>query len=89
MMLSACAGSGNSPVAQLPSQDTTARIVPELSSEDARACYDPGVPDGVSALEIIADTRVALGDCKRRHARVVTQYNQIKGVIAAPDISEE
>ena len=79
-MLSACAGSDSR--TPLPAPERTAIIIPELSAEDARPCYDPGVPDGASALEIIADTRVALGVCSRRQARVVAQYEQVRGIVA-------
>ncbi len=82
MTLSACAGLGNKPPATIPPGTATTLIIPELSVGAARSCYDPGVPDGADALVVIADTRVALADCVRRHGRVVAQYRDIQGVIA-------
>lgn len=81
MMLSACGGSANKPV--VLADQSAARIVPRLSAEDERECNDPGVPAGAEALDIIAETRLALGKCKRRHARVVRQYNRIPAVLSA------
>lgn len=63
-------------------EQTTALIVPDLDQRDAQACADPGVQDGANPIEVIAETRVALGDCRRKHARVVALYNRIKAVIA-------
>lgn len=85
MTLSACAGLGNKPPATIPPDEAAALIIPELSAEDARPCYDPGVPDGADALVVIADTRVALADCARRHGRVVDQYNDAIGILQSGD----
>jgi len=60
---------------------TAAEAIPELSREDARRCYDPGVSEGVDALEIIADHRVALSDCRQRHGRVVAQYAEVTDIL--------
>lgn len=48
--------------------------IPDLSPADKKPCYDPGVPAGVDARVILADTRVALADCRNRHQRVVRQH---------------
>ena len=80
-MLSACAALGGKPPVPA-SEPLPALVIPPLPVEDARVCHDPGVPDGASAFEVIAETRVALGDCRRRHTRVVAQYEAIEDILA-------
>lgn len=85
MTLSGCAGLANNPTPPpiIDLEATAAAVFPELSLADAQRCYDPGVPAGVDALEIIANHRVALSDCRQRHARVVAQYRDAKDVLTS------
>lgn len=81
LMLSGC-GASDSDRAAAPAAETDALVIPSLSFDDARRCSDPGVPAGEDARSIIASHRVALGECRRRHARVVKQYEGLKTVLA-------
>ena len=84
MTLNACGKSGADLVNKLKAQaQATAQpiepgAIPDLKPEDARKCPDPAVPEGVDEREIIADHRVVLGDCRRRHQRVVKQYQDVQ-----------
>jgi hypothetical protein len=91
MMLNGCAKSGNKsaapPIVDL--EATAIAVIPALSREDKKRCYDPGIPAEVDALEIIANHRLALGDCRRRHGRVVAQYGEIKSVLKHPESTSQ
>lgn len=50
--------------------------VPALDPRDEAECTDPGV--GAEAIVALAENRVALADCARRHANVVRQYNDVR-----------
>lgn len=50
--------------------------VPALDPRDEAVCPDPGVVG--TALSALADNRLALADCRRRHANVVGQYNSVR-----------
>jgi len=52
--------------------------VPKLDPRDEATCPDPGVRG--NAVQALAENRLALADCRRRHANVVEQYNTIYGV---------
>jgi hypothetical protein len=85
-MLSGCGASVDNTTA-VPVVDIDAMVLAalsDLSPEDERRCYDPGVPDGVDALEIIAEHRVALSDCRQRHGRVVALNTEIVGILTQP-----
>lgn len=56
---------------------------PPLDPRDERPCYDPGVTS--EAIETIAQTRVALADCTRKHRNVVSQYNDVRGRMGATE----
>ncbi len=77
-MLSGCGvwGADQEPV---PAPVPAPVVVSSLSAEDKRPCDDPGVQPGVDMRDIIADHRVALGECRQRHQRVVKQYQAIQG----------
>lgn len=68
MFVSACSESGS-----------TARVaapVPDLSAFARSGCRDPGVDrDAVRAL---AETRVALAECRRKKDAAVAQYDDVK-----------
>jgi len=49
---------------------------PPLDPRDEKACYDPGVTD--EAFESLAQNRLALAECRKKHANVVGQYNRIR-----------
>lgn len=66
-LVSACSGSGNG----------TPYTPPPLDPRDEAECDDPGV--GSEAISSLAQNRVALADCARRHANVVQQYNDVRG----------
>lgn len=51
--------------------------IPQLSSSDASQCRDPGVADGADAKVEIGRQRLALGECSRKHGRVVSQYQHV------------
>lgn len=82
MMLSGCLGSETE--VDLDTSDIAALVIPELSESDRRRCYDPGIRAGTDARSIIADHRVALSDCRQKHARVVQQYDAIPDIINPP-----
>ena len=90
-MLSGCGAldSKSTPPSTVDLEATAAAVIPDLSPVDARRCYDPGVPDGVDALEIIAEHRVALSDCRQRHGRVVAQYGEVKSLFFPPPEARE
>lgn len=67
MMLAGCATSGDVPI-------PPHRPLPPLAAADKEPCHDPGVKDGAIAQSELATNRLALADCKRRHGRVVEQY---------------
>ena len=83
-MLSACGGSAVKFDPPPLADETTARIIPKLDPRDAAPVADPGVPVGESALGNIADLRVAFGECRRRHARVVDQFRGVESLFLLP-----
>jgi len=66
-MLAGCAASADVPVPK-------PRPLPPLAAADAETCPDPGVREGGNAKTELATNRLAFADCKRRHGRVVKQY---------------
>lgn len=53
--------------------------MPDLPSQAADPCYDPGVdPDAVTA---ITEQRVALASCRQKHSSLVDFYLDVKGRI--------
>lgn len=69
-MLAGCATSDSAPPAPVP----VPRPLPPLAAGDAEPCPDPGVKDGANSKAELATNRLAFADCKRRHGRVVKQY---------------
>jgi hypothetical protein len=68
MFVSACSESGSVPHVSVP--------VPDLSQFARSECRDPGVDrDAVKAL---AETRVALAECRRKKSAAVAQYDDVK-----------
>ncbi|MCA1775703.1 MAG: hypothetical protein LC676_08880 [Loktanella sp.] len=59
------------------------RSVPDLDPRDERTCYDPGVEG--SYRDALAENRLALADCRLRHANVVEAYLQVMERVPAPD----
>ncbi|KQI69394.1 hypothetical protein AN189_02940 [Loktanella sp. 3ANDIMAR09] len=78
MTLTACAASDDNSAGPLPATVTITAALADLSPQDAMPCADPGISEGIDLRSILADHRVALGDCRRRHARVVTQYRGLQ-----------
>lgn len=74
MMLAACSKSEIEQLARSPAPPIKVAI-PDLSPNDKKLCYDPGDPVGIDAIAVIADTRLALADCRLRHQRVVRKYS--------------
>lgn len=66
--VSGCLGSTSSPV-------IVGAPVPRLDPRDEAACLDPGVQG--NAIEALADNRLALAQCSRKHGNVVGQYNEV------------
>lgn len=70
--------SGCARYASAPTRSTTPSIapfaLPDLPARDAQRCYDPGVKAGEQALAELAKTRMALADCRAKHARLIAYY---------------
>lgn len=49
--------------------------VPKLDPRDEMSCVDPGVRGNV--VQALADNRLALAVCSRKHANVVAQYAEV------------
>ena len=49
---------------------------PPLDQRDETPCYDPGVDS--DAIKAIAENRVALAACRKKHQNVVDQYEDVR-----------
>jgi len=68
IFVSGCAGFNSPP-------PTVGTPVPRLDPRDEARCIDPGVRG--NAVQALADNRLALAECSRKHANVVGQYNEV------------
>ena len=59
------------------------RGIPDLDPRDEKPCYDPGVEG--SYPEALAENRLALADCRMKHANVVKAYLQVMERIPAEE----
>ncbi len=72
LTLSGCARYASTPRAA--SLGIAPFALPDLPARDAQHCYDPSVKAGEQALAELAKTRVALADCRAKHARLIAYY---------------
>lgn len=69
MTLAACGTSGRVPVSV---------ALPPMPQSTASPCKDPGVKADEPALTEFAKNRLALAECKRKHANAVRFYNDMR-----------
>ena len=67
MFASACSGLDSPPPISAP--------IPELSEFARSECRDPGVDR--DAIKAIAETRLALAECRRKKGAAVSQYEDV------------
>ncbi len=70
MTLAACATSGSRVAASV--------TLPPMPQSTASPCKDPGVKSGAPVLTEFAKNRLALAECKRKHANAVKFYDDIR-----------
>ncbi|MDZ7822997.1 MAG: hypothetical protein U5K75_02425 [Ahrensia sp.] len=93
MMLGGCAISGADfnararAEAQAVAPAISPQALPDIPALDALACRDPGVTAGQPALNQLAENRLALGECRRRHGRVVNFYKDLQAGHTARELS--
>lgn len=75
VLLSAC-GQSTEIVPQVVRPD----LPDVLPLETRAACYDPGVTN--DALADMAQHRVALADCRRKHAASVTAFDALRVIVS-------
>lgn len=63
---------------QSPGAGTVRPQLPPLPADLAAPCIDPGVEVGKTLVGEFARNRQALADCKRRHARTVSFYTNLR-----------
>lgn len=76
MFVASCSIFGDQPPPIVPVN------LPPLDPRTEQPCYDPGVNGNYG--EALTDNRVALADCRKKHADAVAAYNKGRQGLAKP-----
>jgi hypothetical protein len=63
-----------------PRPVAVAITLPPMPHELASPCRDPGVRDGEPMLSEFAKSRLALAECRRKHAGAVDFYRNVRSI---------